>query len=645
MYRAIRKGFGCSLVLLLTQVLSVGSGEPIRTNSLDASRASVLAQPISQAKTDPRPYVHENDALGLAALDLATLSREDRLYARYVWVTNADEVEMKLCSLGINMVSRATVISLPIILGREQLMLLRLDLRRWFPRPEDLAEAIKTWEEFRFDPRFNLLLTKDTLDLTFGLDLVKVQTDPPRRGKRKVPRLVEKIKSVPPFVHTDGKTYNAEWVKETIYDEVEVELTGFEGLVEDGQDVARVVGEHLDKRLVATLVQQTFSQAPVVSHRYFLQRLLTTVQDKGVYRTIWGGLYYQFAGIKKGAKKGTDEDNFFEALGVGNVSQGITAAKIFDRLRSDQRIALFRSGVTGKPRRADLFHTLAARPEYSQSIVGVTHDLFDEDVDVGRHPLLNLLDFKDRAREVIFEKANGLHGFALFNDAGALQDEVPFNVANDTTIPKPHTQRLQCAIGCLRCHGPEDGWKILHNDVTRLLDRRRGLDVFDEFNAGGATTFTDQLDRLGGLYSGNLELKALPRARQDYAQAFLRATVADEAGSWRAWKSEQAQADVVRLGSDAMGRMYNRHVYDMVDAKEALSDLGIISTKEEAAGRLTKLLPPIGKPIVRADGLLYWREDARIGALKNGLGISRTDYDLCYGFLAYRVMISKGAKR
>jgi hypothetical protein len=245
----------------------------------------------------------------------------------------------------------------------------------------------------------------------------------------------------------------------------------------------------------------------------------------------------------------------------------------------------------------------------------VTHDLRAEDIDIGTHPVMNLLNFKDAAREVIFERTNGLHGFALFDGKGKRQDEVPPDIAADHSVPSPHATRLQPAIGCLRCHGKDSGWRVVHNDAKKLLGGL--LDVFPARKA-------DEIDRLAGLYAGDVERKLLPRARDDYNQAILRAT-----GPFKKGKADQTE--IARMTAEGLADLWKSYWYDTVDAQQVLTDLGIKSDPKTAAKTLRDTLPPI-KLIV--EGRIP--EDPRIAALMIGLAVNRSDYDLVYSFIASR---------
>ncbi len=377
----------------------------------------------------------------------------------------------------------------------------------------------------------------------------------------------------------------------------------------------------IDPAAFDSLQQMLGTEAPVVSHTYFMRRALSSIQGKGLFKTLYGGLYVNFRGLKKSDKKGvSDLDLLLESLGIGG--RGKNFKQIFDELRSDRRVAIFRSDVTGKPRRVIILPTLVG--EGVAGVCIITQDLKDESIDVGKHPILNLADSDVDAMEVIYTLANGHLGYDLFNGEGVRQDEVPPDVAQDRTIPTPHTMRLEYPISCIRCHGSDDGWKPLRNDVKRLLAGR--LDVFgDVTNKNGE--IPDTLDRLARQYAGSPN-KTLSRARDDFAESVLRST--------GTWKESKDQTDVIKLSCSRIGSIWAAHNYDLVTARTGLIELGFDVPEERSVAFLKALLPPDQASQV---GGIYL-EDPRVGALQEGIGIGRTDWDLTYSFSAFRALRS-----
>ncbi len=595
-----------------------------------------------------------NDAIAWALRDVLTVPYSERQYMRYIWSQDlavwqaldekerkkVDPVPLKVISLTANYISRA---SFPLLAPMVPGGLVRMDLRQYAPRDADLAEWLKLWEEFAFDPTFSLLITRDTVGEVKDLPRQKVR----RQVTRKVPNPEFKWRTETRDIKHPGGRYvwpddsgksrddvpAGEYSVDLRFRVGEEFLERIEFVEEErdafttGVDVVRFNGRDIDPAAFVSLQTQTQSLAPVVEWRYFLHRSLTTVKDKGVYAQVFGGLYYDLRGIRKSKdKKATDEDVFFESLGVGNIKAGESAASVFDRLRSDQRLAVFRSGVTGKPRRVDMFHTLAGREGTGWG--SITHDIKDQDVDIGTHPVMNLLEFKDAAREAIFEGPNGMPLFALFNGAGARQDEVPPDVAVDRTIPTPHTMRLQPAIGCIRCHGTEEGWKPLTNDVKRLTGGR--LDIFDDVS-NRKHSRSDVLDRLTGLYAGNFD-KHLMRARDDYAETLLHVT-----GPWK--ESEKGQTDTPGISARRISETFSGYNYTMVDAQSALRELGIDCPKDRAQSVYNLVLPPD----LRAFNGEFAVEDVRLAAPGRGVSVNRSDWSLVRSFAAERSVRNRQA--
>lgn len=578
----------CSLLLLLVAgAVAAPDGGP--------------APPRPPAPAIPARVADENAALQVADADAQSLPVEERLFVRYVLVDGSKDFEdVQAVALTANYVSRASVIIRPVPIVKAGLTLVRLDLRKLAPKAADLKEFAATWEELRFDPRFNLLITKDTLKFATGKVPLKTRT-------------ITRTKKV----RVGGKGPRGKWVTKSFSESVEVSP------FEDGEDVVRAVSDHIDKATLARLIDATGSQAPVVTYKYFIVRALSTIKDKGVFKTIYGGLYYEFTGIGTGFKKGTDEDNLLEQLGMANIASGVTAAKIFEKTRSDQRVAVFRSDITGMPRIVEVFNTAVGRD--MQHLYVRTRDVKRQNIDIAKHAMMNLLNLKEDASEVIFEGANGTHRFVLFNAEGKRQDVVPPDIAADHLVPSPYHTELQPAIGCIRCHGVANhgGWRLLKNDVTKLA---KELDIFGE-KKRKKNDLADTIDRLVGLYSGNLELKLLPRGRDDYANAVLQAT-----GPLKS--ANKGQTDIVKAASAKISALWGARQYVMVDANMALTELGFAAPKKGSEDVLRVLLPPV---VADDEGEGFIPEDPRLGALMAGLSISRTDWDLTYSFAATRV--------
>lgn len=607
------------------------------------------------------------DAVAVAEADSRALGGAAK-FVRYVWVTTADTGDFRAVSFTANCTSHATVVVRPTPVAVGPVLLARIDLRAYAPRLDQLEEHMRLWEDYRFDPKFSWLLTRDMLAGTsYPGDVVPVVRVKRKfekrvdkgRGPEKVEWRVEKrvvhhrggdyhypddserppYKDLPPsgpggyYVDLKFKTVTPGdplFEVVTVEEFVDVKVTDVKDV-----DLLRLLPRHVDPAAYAALCERLGTQAPIITHDYWLTRHLSTIKDddraNNLFAELYGGRYYEFQ-LYRRTGAGTDEDRLFEDLGVGNVAAGLTAEKVFDRLRSDQRVAMFESSVTGKPRRTDLLKSLSGRQ--GTGLLAVTHDIFDKDVDISRHPVMNLLKFTDRGREIIFEKNNGTHGFAITNAAGALQDVAPQDLVEDSEIPRPHAKKLQCAISCVRCHGlgKDDGWKVLRNDVKTMLANRKN-DVFGDLTQKDRT-LADTIDRITGLYTGDPENRTLPRARDDYAAAVLAAT--------GPWPGSKDQTDVVNLSAARVSRIYGDRVYKTVSPEAALRELGLVlvtaerdpeKRNREAAAAYDLLTPPVKEAAV----LGAIPEDPRSQALRSGVSIKRVDWDLTYGFAAPRV--------
>lgn len=579
---------------------------------------------VSQTPAPLSPHVPENEAIYLALADARTLPDYQRRYSRYIWIRDSDKETLQANSFVANIISQSQLIARPYPVTDGKVFLARIDLRRLVRTGEhgvfyqpDLDKLFSLWENFQFDSAFNLLITKATLKFAAGIDI-----EMPKQKRKAISKDWKKV-DCPPWKHTDGKTYTQTWVEYDVVKEIEIKDIG-EG------EVIRYVSDHIDKKALAELIDLTYSQAPVTTVKYFFFRSLSTIKNEKankLFAILYGGLYYDLAGIPVGSKKGSDEDNLLELLGVGNVEQGVTAEKIFARIGSDQRTAVFRSEVTGSPRQIEYLKTLTGRD--GQGLAVFTRDIKNSSVDIDQHAVMNLLKFHRDGTEGIFEKSNGLQGYIATDGNGMSLEKVDSSIATDRTVPAPYSTDLQGAIGCIRCHKEEGGWRISRNDVRKLLGGR--FDILAE-RSFDIRYRADPFVRLAGLYAGDLELKLLPRARDDYASAILKAT-----GPWTKSKS---QTDIVKVASTKVTQVYGQFAYTMVTAKDFLEDIGYKpkDTKESLV-MIDRLLPPLerfrGEPT---------EEDPRIFALKSGLPINPNDYFLTYPFMARRAQIAGGKK-
>lgn len=547
-----------------------------------------LVGPTNRAWQRPVPNVTEMkygpspaDAITYALADLSQMPKVDQPFQRYIWIPDGDPQKIAVMKYVMNLaVSKASVLVSPTVVAEGKL--LRWDMRALAPRDGQYATLYTLWEELAYEPYFHIVKTTAESLPTNAVQIESRQDDPPGSLRFKIGDQL--------FYKSPGNEFfilqNNRWVRRQL--EIKV-------------DRVATYGAHVGLEQGVMLQGLSQSNACVVRYDFFLVKALSTVD---------GGMYYRFAGIERNPKEGTAQDAFLKSLGA---SEALVQA-----LRSDQRAAMFRSNVTGKPRRIDAFYGVGVRPGSGTGLITMTHDMIDNDINPRSDPIRNLLNLNDQAREVIAERPNGLHIFALFDGQGALQDEVPPNIARDHTIPSPHTARLQAAIGCIRCHGPDEGLKPFNNEVQTMLAGL--LDVFGDVSS--RDQIPDQLDRLAGLYAGDLT-KPVRRARNDYSDAVFRVT----------------GGMTVPQVSARVSDIYGDYVYRQIGAFEACYELGYLVPKDRATYYLNQILPPLPQDVVGVSP-----EDPIIGALKAGLRVNRYQWEQVYPDAAFRALQTRKAQ-
>jgi hypothetical protein len=349
---------------------------------------------------------------------------------------------------------------------------------------------------------------------------------------------------------------------------------------------------HVGIAEMTSLAAKTQSQIPIVRADWFIVKALSTLD---------GGKYYDFQGIERNPKGKTAQKAWFD-------SQRASEAEI----DAAQRCLIIHSLVAGRKwRRTDVSPARSARPGTAAGVVMLTHDISNEHAkSIASNPGANLIDFKDDAREAIGFKTNGLQQFALFKADGSLQDSAPENVVQDDEVPRPFTKQLQGAISCIRCHGPQDGYKPLVNDAPLLLSGR--FDNFGDLLLANKQDAYQQAQTIAGLYALRPD-KPISRARDDYQEAMYKAT-----GGLG-----------VKEFSAAVSTIYANYVYTDVTPRQALLELGVVADDASAPIALQNLL-----------GDTYPLEDVRVATLKKGGTLSRADWELIYGDAASRALIT-----
>lgn len=535
-------------------------------------------------KPDPTPA----EAVVLALADSGSISAADRPFQRYVWVPTGERKIDGWINMTLNVAwSRAT----PLIKAKSiaQGRLLRVDLRVLAPRgnieSNDFRTIFKLWESLANEPYFHIVRTVADSLPTNATAIRSIDGDAPGSLRFLLNGEVW-------YKSLEGKTWR--WSDDK-WQEKNISFPKSTTVAAPGAHVG--IDQHV------MLQGLTQSNVPIVRYDWWMTKSLQTLN---------GGIYYDLVGIDRNPPNTTAQKAFFAKFGVDEA----TIAK----LRSDQRVAMFKSRVTGRPRRVDFFRSQGVRPDAGTGLATITFDIGEADTGAESDPIRNLLNFKDKAREVIVERPNGLHAFALFNNAEALQDSAPDDVVKDHTIPAPYPSRLQPAIGCIRCHGPFDGWQPVTNEVKLMLSGY--LDVYDDLSDKKGV-IPDILDRLAGLYSGDL-VKPLRRARDDYSDAVYLVT----------------NGQSVPQASGGIGGVFLEYLYTDVDAQIACKELGYAVPADKAVYYLNIIIPPLAKDVI---GIAP--EDPILGALKVGLKIQRYQWENVYADAAFRAMQSAKARK
>jgi hypothetical protein len=396
----------------------------------------------------------------------------------------------------------------------------------------------------------------------------------------------------------------------TVPAKIEVTETDAKGKTTTVKRDVSAPGAHASPDEQTILRGLTQSGAPIVRADRFMFIMLSTLE---------GGLYYEFANIDKAGEndkdaKGnrqTDQQKWLWKFGA--------VEQVSVDLNADQRVGILISGVTDKPRRVDWFKGLAARE--SSGDVFLTHDTADEDVEAEQDPIRNLAHFKDRAREGIAPRSNGLQEYALFNAAGELQRSVPDNIARDGTIKFPTTSRLQPGIGCIRCHGPFDGLQPLPNDVKAMVESGE-IDILGDHTASKDGRDAE-IERLAAWYLGDATI-TLDRNRDDYERAVMRITK----GRLPKNEGESEIAAMSRIVAD----IYRDYRYTHVSPRRACLELGYdVASDDDGVILLRALLPKLPPDI---NGVSP--KDPILGALKSGRKVNRRHWDKVYPDAAFR---------
>ena len=566
------------------------------------------------------------DAMKLALLDINNFS-DQAIYFRYVWVPENKKENCDAVDIAVNTaISNSSGLVKGVRIGEHRL--LRYDLRSLAPKESELKSLRDTWERMAEDEPY-FLVPGDSSALVLNKDVIVITKDNAQ------PATFEKVLvSIPKDTELDllgekidddgTKWYKIQWQAEICF-VLQMYARKESRKVEGKHQFKRVLGPHVGEG-AEMLALATLSQVPIVRHDYFIRKVLSNVE---------GGLYYEFRGIVKSPNENqTDLEFLLESKFKARI-------KDFQDSRSDQKVAMFRSRVTGKPR-ATLFIAGARRVTVNQGLIVMTLDLDEDQALQFNDPFLDILKHKYQGIELFAELGNGMILYALYTGdldgdgifevknedgeaEGALVREVPPQIATDHRVPPPYSNRLQPGISCMRCHNQihegrqQEGWIEHPNDVMKLV--KAGLDIFGQRK--DKQSIQSAIDRKVGLYTGDFA-KVFRRARDDYADALLLLT--GNIGT--------EEKSGVTENIDQLVKIYHEFWYELITPKRACQELGYgVETEEDAVKLLNDLLKPLPP-----NELGISPEDVRLGALKAGIAINRFQWEAVYPDAAERTI-------
>jgi len=500
------------------------------------------------------------EAIRAAAADLENLPPEVREHQRYLWLPQPSDEKRRAILFDANTVFAHSPVSVGegrgvwIFAAGE---LIRFDLAVLAGQRADYDRLVAVWEDLaRRDPYFHILETSGQLPTKGAIEaqasitkpaIVEAQVQAPPETAQIPAAGPPRPGQVRPDSNLGAAMRRAGATVPTATAQPAEPAPLPEPPPQPAPDPAPKHQEAIEALYLpadawSALRNGTHSAAPIVRGDW-LHELGTSSADDGVYP--------KFRGMQDLAGKKLKLQDYLLSRGID--------LRLTQRLRADERAAIIRSGITGKPRRMRFVQGSGVRTSAGTGLCSITDDPFDADVlNPDFDPIRNLLVFKSRGSEVILELPSGWHEFSLWDADGNLVAEAPPQLAADHTIPSPHTTRLQYPISCVRCHAQEDGWRRFESDVPKLI--ARGGDIFDEFlrhTPHHERNEAEVLARLAGLYSGKLE-EPLQLARNTYQDVVLRITGVG-----------------VIEASAAVAKVYADYAWQMVTPEIAAAELGV----------------------------------------------------------------------
>lgn len=529
------------------------------------------------------------DAVQMAAADVLQLPLEDRPFQTYFLTYDRSKEFYGAFNYVLNTsVSHASVLYKPDVVAGG--WLIRVDRRRLWPRTEDFVALDAEFQKLgQIEHYFHVqgVIAQEKVEF----EEVQVKTG------RQIPQQF-----------TQGMRRFTRMVDEVVTERRAV-TKGSQPVATGSEFALHLLGKTANEAPIIVLAKATATPGlslnanPIMRADWFLFIASSTLAEEN-------GRYYEFRRIKDSQGGKTAEQLWLETQGVNY--------EVIKNLRSDQRIAKWRSNVTGKPRAVEYFFTTAARPSVGPVGVALTRDYLVGKVDSTAHALRNLLNYKFDGTEAMGFLPNGMMSFVLFNGDGSLARTAPDKLVSDRTVPSPHQTLLQAPISCYRCHGTTDMWMDAANDIYSLSKGKFGLNVFDDLSS--KTDPLDTLDRLVGLYAGEMD-EFLTASRNTHAKSTFILT------------NGMQIPDVAKK----IGEIYGSYRYNPVTPQVACLELGWVVSEEDAIPLLNMVLPVLPK---NRNGI--HTESVVIGTLRawtpqRPLFVNRDDWEQEYADAMLRV--------
>lgn len=382
------------------------------------------------------------DAVSLAVADLNTFNSDEQKFIRYIWLPPWISNSYAISSLFLNeVVSRSTQIINPYLLSRNGIHLIRVDLRVYAPDPRDLEELAIVWDDL--EPVYFTFKTA-TVDESFATGSFTSSVD----GSTFIAK-VQVLKRTGDqclIRYKDQQTWtHSKYLKD---------FTTSSSFAVNGSQLA-----HLGPQAVL-LPKLTQSEVPIIRLDVLIRQGYTSL-DTDTYE----GLYYRFVGID-----GLTLDELFARVGV------------IARADNTTRLPILKSGVTGLERVIDYHTGNSVRPYAGAGRLAITNDLTVNQRGVSW--LIDLDEFLRQAvaHEVIYERQNGTHAYAIYSNNKQL-DSVPDTAADNYRIPPPNNNILSAGLGCAYCHSDvakTNGYNRVRNEFKDLLDKSREFSALIE---------------------------------------------------------------------------------------------------------------------------------------------------------------------